>query len=90
MTRDEAVSDAQAALPAARIVHEGRGGHVEIEGCRYPIEMFEGGRFCIHFPCGQRHPRRALHLAALKRLAQARQPAWWVEDARRTIEEGSP
>ena len=74
-------------LPTARIVHEGRGGHVEIEGCRYAIEMLEGGRFCIHFPSGQRHPQRALHRAVLAQLAQARQPPWWVEDARRPTEE---
>lgn len=66
--------------PEARIVHEGRGGHIEIEGCRYAIEAMQDGHFCIHFPNGQRHPRRALHLAALTQLAEAQEPSWRVEN----------
>lgn len=65
--------------PEARIIHEGRGGHVEIEGRRYAIEMTEGGRFCIHFHCGQRRSRRAVHLDVLMALAAAQEPTWWVK-----------
>lgn len=64
-----------------RVVHEGRGGYVEIGGRRYPIEHVEGGRFVIHFPAGHRHARRAEDRAALERLARS-DPARWVVEHR--------
>ncbi len=54
----------------ARVVHEGRGGYVELEGTRYPMEHVGEGRFEIHFPNGQRHARLAEHRAALERLVR--------------------
>lgn len=35
---------------AIRIVHEGRGGHVEVDGVRHPLEHVGDGRFVIHVP----------------------------------------
>jgi len=66
--------------PALTIVHEGRGGYIDIEGCRYPIEHIEGGRFCIHFPSGHRHARRDAHLLALQQRVLADPEKWAIED----------
>lgn len=59
-----------------RVVHEGRGGYIEIEGVRYAIEHVEGGRFAVHVPRGSRAPHPA-HLAALAELC-AREPERWT------------
>jgi len=87
---DEAVwSQAWASLRAAtlghvlRVVHEGRGGYLEIEGVRYPIEHVEGGRFAIHLPSGKRPARFAEHLAALERFVAADQSRWAIDRAQR-------
>lgn len=74
--------------PAARpddgrslsVVHEGRGGHVEIEGARYPIEHVREGHFSIAFPAGNRRNLQA-HLEALTDLVR-REPAKWSIDNR--------
>lgn len=68
-----------AAAPAARVVHEGRGGYVEIDGARYPIEHIEGGAFSVSFPGKTRHPRLAQHLQALEALARAEPRRWSIE-----------
>lgn len=60
---------------AVTVVHEGRGGYVEIRGRRYVIEHVEGGRFCIHFPSG----RRASDLEALEVLCASEPEKWWIE-----------
>lgn len=64
-----------------RIVHEGRGGYIELGDKRYVIEHVEGGRFAIHFPSGHRHAGRAADLKALRRLVRE-QPATWALDDR--------
>jgi len=66
-----------------RIVHEGRGGYVEIEGRRYVIEHVEGGRFCIHFPSGHRHAARRTDLVALRRLVRDHPATWTIDDRTR-------
>jgi len=66
--------------PLLTIVHEGRGGYIDIDGSRYPIEHIEGGRFCIHFPAGQRHPRRESHLLALQQRVLAEPARWLLEN----------
>ncbi len=58
-----------------RIVHEGRGGYVELEGERYAIEHVADGRFCIHVPRGG----RAAHVEALMRLAAEDPTRWTIE-----------
>jgi len=63
---------------AVSVVHQGRGGHVELEGRRYAIEHVQDGGFCIHFPCGHRHARLARHLAILTRFALTQNPPWQV------------
>lgn len=78
---DKARTDADsAAVPALDIVHEGRGGFIAIGTCRYPIEHIEDGRFCIHFPAGQRHRQRDMHLLALQKLLRDEAPKWQLED----------
>ena len=62
------------------IVHEGRGGYVEIEGARYPIDHVAEGRFVIQFPAGNRHPRRDAHRAALAALVADDPEKWALED----------
>lgn len=59
-------------LPTAQIVHEGRGGHLEIEGRRYPIEHVAEGRFSVHVPA--RAPVR--HRAAIDALIAAEPDRW--------------
>ena len=65
------------------IVHEGRGGYVELEGYRYCIEMFAGGHFSIHFPNGNRHNRLQAHLEQLSEFAAQQDPKWAVENRSR-------
>lgn len=64
-----------------RIVHEGRGGYIELDGQRYPIEHVEGGRFCVYFPEDQRSPKYVDHLEALERLV-GEQPEKWALETR--------
>ncbi len=77
---------ASAAPGDPRIVHEGRGGYVEIDGRRYAIELVEGGSFVIHFPCSNRHTKLAAHREILHRLAEERR--WYVEDRSRKPRSG--
>lgn len=58
------------------VVHEGRGGYVEVEGYRYPIALEEGGRFTIFF---SGRGRKAEHLPLLEQFCQAQNPPWAVE-----------
>lgn len=60
-----------------RIVHEGRGGYIELDDRRYPIEHIEGGHFSIHYTAG-RHPV-AEHLTALQRLVDTEPEKWALE-----------
>jgi len=62
-----------------RVVHQGRGGYVEVEGTRYPIEHIEGGAFSVSFPGKNRHRRLAQHLEALEALARAEPGKWAIE-----------
>ncbi len=71
-----------------RIVHEGRGGYVELDDGRYPIEHVEGGRFSIHYVAGK-HPNPE-HLAALQRLAQAEPEKWFLETRAGSSLEAAP
>jgi len=68
---------------AMRIVHEGRGGYIEIDGKRYVIELVEGGRFCIHYPSGHRHAKRGAHLEALRQLVRDEPTRWAIDDRTR-------
>jgi hypothetical protein len=63
-----------------RVVHEGRGGYVEFDDVRYPIEHVEGGCFAIHFPAGHRHAKVSAHRHALEALAQSDPAKWSLED----------
>ena len=64
-----------------RIVHEGRGGYIELDDRRYPIEHIEGGRFSIHYPAGKRaNPE---HLSALQHLVDSEPDKWAVESTAR-------
>ena len=60
-----------------RIVHEGRGGYIELDDRRYAIEHTEGGHFSIHYAAGK-HPNPD-HLAALERLVEAEPDKWAIE-----------
>ncbi len=62
-----------------RIIHQGRGGYVDLDGQHYAIEHVEGGRFCIHFPGGQRHPKHVEHLEAIERLVREQPDKWAIE-----------
>jgi hypothetical protein len=66
-----------------KIVHEGRGGYVEIDDRRYPIEHVEGGRFAIAFPAGHRHAGRAHDREALEALVAAEPEKWTLDDRSR-------
>ena len=68
------------------VVHQGRGGYIEIDGCQYPIELLQGGHFCILFPNKQRHRNSQQHLDALAAFARAQQPAWSVENRSKLVE----
>lgn len=63
-----------------RIVYEGRGGYIEIDGKRYIIEHVEGGRFCIHYPSGHRHAKRGADLEQLLRLVRDEPAKWTIDD----------
>jgi len=80
---------AQDLEPIVRIVHQGRGGHVEIEGARYPIDHVSEGRFVIQFPAGNRHPRRDAHRAALAALVADDPEKWALEDRSRGPRRGA-
>lgn len=66
-----------------RVVHQGRGGYIEIEDRRYPIEMGEGGRFSIHFSQPPRRRTAEADLAALEALVQQFPEKWALERRRR-------
>ena len=70
------------------IVHEGRSGHVELEGYRYRIEMFADGHFSISFPDGNRHNRLQAHLEQLTEFAALQDPEWAVENRSRNYRLG--
>lgn len=70
-------------LLATKVVHEGRGGYVEVDGYRYPIEHIEGGRFAIHFPAGNRSRKRDEHHRALIALCESAPERWFIESRRR-------
>jgi hypothetical protein len=61
------------------VVHEGRGGYVEVDGRRYVIEHVQGGRFCIHVPSGRRTRERASDLEALEALCRSESEKWSID-----------
>ncbi len=65
-----------------KIVHQGRGGYVDIEGYRYGIELFPDGHFCIGFPSGNRHSKLQAHLDALTQLTY-QDSKWFIENRSR-------
>ena len=71
------------AMNEIKVVNRGRGGYVELEGKRYPIEMFGDGSFSIHFPCGNRHARLQAHLDELKKFSLNQNPQWSIENGSR-------
>lgn len=73
----------QKAAQVITVVHEGRGGYVELDGARYPIDHVAEGCFCIHFPAGNRHANLQAHLEALNAFAEARSPKWYIENRSR-------
>ena len=64
-------------MSGMRIVHEGRGGYIELDDRQYPIEHVEGGRFSIHYAAGKRPVPE--HLAALQQLVDAEPDKWALE-----------
>lgn len=66
-------------LGEVEIVHEGRGGYVEVDGRRYAIEHIEDGRFLIHYPSGHRTRMRAADLERLEALAKREPDRWSIE-----------
>ena len=64
---------------AVTVVHEGRGGYVEVDGRRYLIEHVEGGHFDIHVPSGHRTKKRASDLEALEALCRSEPEKWSIE-----------
>jgi hypothetical protein len=64
---------------AVTVVHEGRGGYVEVDGRRYVIEHVEGGHFCIHFPSGHRTRKRGSDLEALEALCRSEPEKWSID-----------
>jgi hypothetical protein len=60
-----------------KIVHDGRGGYIEIDACRYAIEHIEGGRFVIHLPSRKRAPEE--HRAALETFCASDPDTWRIE-----------
>lgn len=71
-----------------RIVHEGRGGYIELDDRKYPIEHIQGGHFAIHYVAGK-HPN-AEHLAALQRLAQTEPEKWALETRGSSSHDATP
>ena len=67
------------------IVHEGRGGYIEMDDRRYSIEHVEGGRFCIHFRVGKRHENHDQHLATLEQLVREQPDKWALELATKDV-----
>lgn len=65
--------------PGLTIVHEGRGGYIEIDTHRYVIEHIEGGKFSIHFPSGNRSRHRDRHLQLLTQLCEDAPATWRIE-----------
>jgi hypothetical protein len=63
-----------------KIVHEGRGGYIEIDARRYAIEHVEGGRFVVHLP--SQKPAPDDHLAELEAFCAANPDAWRIERRR--------
>lgn len=61
------------------MVHEGRGGYVEVESARYPIEHIAEGRFAIAFPNGTRGATRERHRRALEALVESDPTRWSIE-----------
>ncbi len=68
-----------------KIVHQGRGGYIEIDGSRYQIEHVQDGHFSILFPGGLRHRKLQLHLNMLAAFAHDQQPEWYVENRSRLV-----
>jgi hypothetical protein len=64
---------------AVTVVHEGRGGYVEVDGRRYVIEHVEGGHFCIHVTSGRRTRQRASDLEALEALRKSEPEKWSID-----------
>lgn len=62
-----------------KIVHQGRGGYIEVDGFKYQIEHIHDGHFCIHFPSGNRHDKLGDHFKELEKIAQAHAPQWYIE-----------
>lgn len=59
-----------------RIVHEGRGGYIELDDARYPIEHVAAGCFVIHAPA--RAP--GAHREALQALVRAEPQKWSLDE----------
>jgi len=71
-------------MPAEpKILHEGRGGYIELDGLRYAIEHVADGRFCIHFPSGNRSKKCDAHFATLTALCRANPEKWSIEQRNR-------
>ena len=66
-----------------KVIHLGRGGHIEHENSKYEIESVNDGHFCIHFPSGQRHKNLQKHLNELREFAESKEPKWYVENRSR-------
>lgn len=61
-----------------KVVHEGRGGYVELESIRYVIDHVAEGSFCIHFRNGHRQKDLQKHFDALTAFAEDQEPKWCV------------
>jgi uncharacterized protein (DUF2345 family) len=66
-----------------RIVHEGRGGYIELDGERYVIEHVEAGQFCIHASNGSRTSKRQEQLEQLRQLARDEPERWTLQERTR-------
>jgi hypothetical protein len=58
-----------------RIVHQGRGGYIEIDGEQYAIEHVADGCFAIHI----RARAPSAHRAMLRELVAAEPQKWSLE-----------
>jgi hypothetical protein len=57
-----------------KVVHQGRGGYIQIDATRYDIEHIEGGRFSIRFHgCNDEHRR------AIEALIASEPDKWWLD-----------